>query len=79
MPWSRAPAWTSTHQFASCAYKELREVPEGLPANVTTLSLSADKITVMLRRGAFADVTQMPRCGWRTMRCAQWRRARWPC
>ncbi|XP_046506050.1 immunoglobulin superfamily containing leucine-rich repeat protein 2 isoform X1 [Equus quagga] len=46
------------HQFADCAYKELREVPEGLPANVTTLSLSANKITV-LRRGAFADVTQV--------------------
>ncbi|XP_076979930.1 immunoglobulin superfamily containing leucine-rich repeat protein 2 isoform X2 [Tamandua tetradactyla] len=46
------------HQFADCAYKELREVPEGLPANVTTLSLSANKITV-LRCGAFADVTQV--------------------
>ncbi|XP_004688025.1 PREDICTED: immunoglobulin superfamily containing leucine-rich repeat protein 2 [Condylura cristata] len=46
------------HQFADCAYKELKEVPEGLPANVTTLSLSANKITV-LRRGAFADVTQV--------------------
>ncbi|XP_007947167.1 immunoglobulin superfamily containing leucine-rich repeat protein 2 [Orycteropus afer afer] len=46
------------HQFADCAYKELREVPEGLPANVTTLSLSANKITV-LRRGAFANVTQV--------------------
>ncbi|XP_021092775.1 immunoglobulin superfamily containing leucine-rich repeat protein 2 isoform X2 [Heterocephalus glaber] len=46
------------HQFADCAYKELREVPEGLPANVTTLSLSANKITV-LRRGAFTNVTQV--------------------
>ncbi|XP_021062426.1 immunoglobulin superfamily containing leucine-rich repeat protein 2 isoform X2 [Mus pahari] len=46
------------HQFADCAYKELREVPEGLPANVTTLSLSANKITV-LRRGAFVNVTQV--------------------
>ncbi|XP_066198884.1 immunoglobulin superfamily containing leucine-rich repeat protein 2 [Saccopteryx leptura] len=46
------------HQFADCAYKELREVPEGLPANVTTLSLSANKISV-LRHGAFADVTQV--------------------
>lgn len=46
------------HQFADCAYKELREVPEGLPANVTTLSLSANKISV-LRRGAFANVTQV--------------------
>ncbi|XP_059513454.1 immunoglobulin superfamily containing leucine-rich repeat protein 2 [Myotis daubentonii] len=47
-----------SHQFADCAYKELHEVPEGLPANVTTLSLSANKITV-LRRGAFANVTQV--------------------
>ncbi|XP_016057382.1 PREDICTED: immunoglobulin superfamily containing leucine-rich repeat protein 2 [Miniopterus natalensis] len=46
------------HQFADCAYKDLREVPEGLPTNVTTLSLSANKITV-LRRGAFANVTQV--------------------
>ncbi|XP_048185517.1 LOW QUALITY PROTEIN: immunoglobulin superfamily containing leucine-rich repeat protein 2 [Perognathus longimembris pacificus] len=46
------------HQFVDCAYKELREVPEGLPANVTTLSLSANKIAV-LRRGAFANVTQV--------------------
>lgn len=46
------------HQFADCAYKDLREVPEGLPANVTTLSLSANKIAV-LRRGAFANVTQV--------------------
>ncbi|XP_036312136.1 immunoglobulin superfamily containing leucine-rich repeat protein 2 [Pipistrellus kuhlii] len=47
-----------SHQFADCAYKELHEVPEGLPANVTTLSLSANKISV-LRRGAFANVTQV--------------------
>ncbi|XP_069899011.1 immunoglobulin superfamily containing leucine-rich repeat protein 2 isoform X2 [Dipodomys merriami] len=46
------------HQFVDCAYKDLREVPEGLPANVTTLSLSANKIAV-LRRGAFANVTQV--------------------
>ncbi|XP_049622683.1 LOW QUALITY PROTEIN: immunoglobulin superfamily containing leucine-rich repeat protein 2, partial [Suncus etruscus] len=46
------------HQFADCAYKDLREVPEGLPANVTTLSLSANKIAE-LRRGAFANVTQV--------------------
>ncbi|KAM4826322.1 immunoglobulin superfamily containing leucine-rich repeat protein 2 [Thomomys bottae] len=46
------------HQFVDCAYKELREVPEGLPANVTTLSLSANKIAV-LRQGAFANVTQV--------------------
>uniref|UniRef100_A0A4X2KW02 Immunoglobulin superfamily containing leucine rich repeat 2 n=1 Tax=Vombatus ursinus TaxID=29139 RepID=A0A4X2KW02_VOMUR len=46
------------HQFADCAYKDLQEVPSGLPANVTTLSLSANKIT-SLRQGAFAEVTQV--------------------
>ncbi|NWV59562.1 ISLR2 protein, partial [Malurus elegans] len=46
------------HQFADCAYKELRAVPAGLPANVTTLSLSANKIG-SLPRGAFAEVGQV--------------------
>ncbi|NXC03209.1 ISLR2 protein, partial [Orthonyx spaldingii] len=46
------------HQFADCAYKELRAVPAGLPSNVTTLSLSANKIG-SLPRGAFAEVTQV--------------------
>ncbi|NXY66787.1 ISLR2 protein, partial [Callaeas wilsoni] len=46
------------HQFADCAYKELRAVPAGLPSNVTTLSLSANKISA-LPRGAFAEVTQV--------------------
>ncbi|NXD32046.1 ISLR2 protein, partial [Spelaeornis formosus] len=46
------------HQFADCAYKELRAVPAGLPSNVTTLSLSANKIS-SLPRGAFAEVTQV--------------------
>ncbi|XP_054859062.1 immunoglobulin superfamily containing leucine-rich repeat protein 2-like [Eublepharis macularius] len=45
-------------QFADCAYKELEAVPAGLPSNVTTLSLSANKISA-LRRGSFAEVTQV--------------------
>ncbi|KAJ7311292.1 hypothetical protein JRQ81_006908 [Phrynocephalus forsythii] len=45
-------------QFADCAYKDLEVVPAGLPSNVTTLSLSANKISA-LRRGSFAEVTQV--------------------
>ncbi|XP_015685845.1 immunoglobulin superfamily containing leucine-rich repeat protein 2 [Protobothrops mucrosquamatus] len=45
-------------QFADCAYKDLQTVPSGLPSNVTTLSLSANKITA-LARGTFAEVTQV--------------------
>nr|XP_056721815.1 immunoglobulin superfamily containing leucine-rich repeat protein 2-like [Euleptes europaea] len=45
-------------QFADCAYKDLEAVPAGLPSNVTTLSLSANKIAA-LRRGSFAEVTQV--------------------
>ncbi|XP_060611785.2 immunoglobulin superfamily containing leucine-rich repeat protein 2 [Anolis sagrei] len=43
-------------QFADCAYKELSTVPLGLPSNVTTLSLSANKIS-LLGRGSFEGVT----------------------
>ncbi|XP_038602808.1 immunoglobulin superfamily containing leucine-rich repeat protein 2 isoform X2 [Tachyglossus aculeatus] len=46
------------HQFADCAYKDLQTVPSGLPANVTTLSLSANKISA-LPRSAFAEVPQV--------------------
>uniref|UniRef100_A0A670JYW8 Immunoglobulin superfamily containing leucine rich repeat 2 n=1 Tax=Podarcis muralis TaxID=64176 RepID=A0A670JYW8_PODMU len=45
-------------QFADCAYKNLEAVPSGLPSNVTTLSLSANKIAE-LRRGSFVEVTQV--------------------
>ncbi|XP_053128891.1 immunoglobulin superfamily containing leucine-rich repeat protein 2 isoform X2 [Hemicordylus capensis] len=45
-------------QFADCAYKDLQEVPAGLPSNVTTLSLSANKIAA-LRKGSFVEVTQV--------------------
>ncbi|XP_046890562.1 immunoglobulin superfamily containing leucine-rich repeat protein 2 [Hypomesus transpacificus] len=46
------------HQFADCAYKELLLVPVGLPSNVTTLSLSANKIT-LLKSKSFINVTQV--------------------
>uniref|UniRef100_H3A9J1 Immunoglobulin superfamily containing leucine rich repeat n=1 Tax=Latimeria chalumnae TaxID=7897 RepID=H3A9J1_LATCH len=46
------------HQFADCAYKDLRVVPVGLPSNVTTLSLSANKIQ-SLAKDSFVDVTQV--------------------
>lgn len=47
-----------THQFADCAYKDLQLVPVGLPSNVTTLSLSANKIT-SLKSKNFINVTQV--------------------
>ncbi|XP_041034463.1 immunoglobulin superfamily containing leucine-rich repeat protein 2 [Carcharodon carcharias] len=47
-----------SHQFADCAYKNLAAVPQGLPPNVTTLSLSANKIRALLR-GSFAGTVQV--------------------
>uniref|UniRef100_UPI003AAFDCBB immunoglobulin superfamily containing leucine-rich repeat protein 2 n=1 Tax=Centroberyx gerrardi TaxID=166262 RepID=UPI003AAFDCBB len=46
------------HQFADCAYKDLLLVPVGLPSNVTTLSLSANKIK-LLKSKSFINVTQV--------------------
>ncbi|KAM3868281.1 immunoglobulin superfamily containing leucine-rich repeat protein 2-like [Diretmus argenteus] len=46
------------HQFADCAYKDLILVPVGLPSNVTTLSLSANKIT-SLNSKSFVSFTQV--------------------
>ncbi|KAM3870266.1 immunoglobulin superfamily containing leucine-rich repeat protein 2 [Diretmus argenteus] len=46
------------HQFADCAYKDLLLVPVGLPSNVTTLSLSANKIK-LLKSKSFVNVTQV--------------------
>ncbi|XP_055518499.1 LOW QUALITY PROTEIN: immunoglobulin superfamily containing leucine-rich repeat protein 2 [Leucoraja erinacea] len=37
-----------SHQFADCAYKNFASVPDNLPQNVTTLSLSANKIRSLL-------------------------------
>ncbi|KAM4619004.1 immunoglobulin superfamily containing leucine-rich repeat protein 2-like [Polymixia lowei] len=44
--------------FADCAYKDLLLVPVGLPYNVTTLSLSANKIK-LLKTKSFINVTQV--------------------
>ncbi|XP_072526781.1 immunoglobulin superfamily containing leucine-rich repeat protein 2 [Salminus brasiliensis] len=46
------------HHFVDCAYKDLLLVPVGLPSNVTTLSLSANKIQV-LKSKTFVNVTQV--------------------
>lgn len=46
------------HQFADCAYKDLLEVPVGLPSNVTTVSLSANKIKI-LKNKSFINITQV--------------------
>lgn len=44
--------------FAECSYKDLTEVPDGFPLNVTTVSLSANKIS-LIPVGSFDNVTQM--------------------
>lgn len=45
-----------SHQFADCAYKDLLVVPVGLPSNVTTVSLSANKIK-SLKSKSFVNIT----------------------
>ncbi|XP_068131838.1 immunoglobulin superfamily containing leucine-rich repeat protein 2 isoform X2 [Hyperolius riggenbachi] len=45
-------------QFADCTYKKLQKVPIGFPSNVTTLSLSANKIG-SLRKSNFVGVLQV--------------------
>ncbi|CAK6950987.1 immunoglobulin superfamily containing leucine-rich repeat protein 2 [Scomber scombrus] len=47
-----------SHQFADCAYKDLLVVPVGLPLNVTTVSLSANKIK-LLKSKSFINITQV--------------------
>lgn len=47
-----------SHQFADCAYKNLLMVPVGLPSNVTTVSLSANKIK-LLKSKSFVNITQV--------------------
>uniref|UniRef100_A0A1A7YEY8 Ig-like domain-containing protein n=2 Tax=Iconisemion striatum TaxID=60296 RepID=A0A1A7YEY8_9TELE len=44
--------------FAECSYKYLTEVPEGLPPNVTTISLSSNRIR-FIPLGSFDNVTQV--------------------
>ncbi|XP_014907561.1 immunoglobulin superfamily containing leucine-rich repeat protein 2 [Poecilia latipinna] len=46
------------HQFADCAYKDLLKVPVGFPFNITTVSLSANKIT-SLESNSFINITQV--------------------
>uniref|UniRef100_A0AAY4DGC4 LRRCT domain-containing protein n=1 Tax=Denticeps clupeoides TaxID=299321 RepID=A0AAY4DGC4_9TELE len=46
------------HQLADCASKDLESVPVDLPANVTTLSLSANNIKV-LKSKSFVNVTMI--------------------
>lgn len=48
----------NSYQYVDCAYKELLLVPGGLPSNVTTLSLSANKIRVLTSHN-FVNVTQV--------------------
>ncbi|XP_056428726.1 immunoglobulin superfamily containing leucine-rich repeat protein 2 [Hyla sarda] len=45
-------------QFADCTYKKLLKVPNGFPSNVTTLSLSANKISA-LKKSNFVGVPQV--------------------
>lgn len=42
-------------QIADCAYRDLESLPHGFPANVTTLSLSANRLPA-LPEGAFREV-----------------------
>uniref|UniRef100_A0AAZ3P6Z3 Ig-like domain-containing protein n=1 Tax=Oncorhynchus tshawytscha TaxID=74940 RepID=A0AAZ3P6Z3_ONCTS len=44
--------------FAECSYKDLVDIPERLPPNVTTLSLTANKIS-LVESGSFDNVTQV--------------------
>lgn len=48
----------NTYHFVDCAYKNLLSVPVGLPINVTTLSLSANKIQE-LKSNNFVNMTQV--------------------
>ncbi|XP_063782517.1 immunoglobulin superfamily containing leucine-rich repeat protein 2 isoform X2 [Pseudophryne corroboree] len=45
-------------QFTDCTYKKLQKVPTGFPSNVTTLSLSANKIS-SLTKSNFVGTTQV--------------------
>lgn len=44
--------------FAECSYKDLADVPDGLPPNVTTVSLSGNKIS-LIPLGSFDNVTRV--------------------
>ncbi|XP_056135323.1 immunoglobulin superfamily containing leucine-rich repeat protein 2-like [Lampris incognitus] len=44
--------------FAECSYRDLAEIPSGLPSNVTSMSLSANRIS-LIALGSFDNVTQV--------------------
>ncbi|XP_020783874.2 immunoglobulin superfamily containing leucine-rich repeat protein 2-like [Boleophthalmus pectinirostris] len=48
----------AAQNLANCAYKELLQVPADLPPSITTLSLSANKIS-LLKSKSFVNVTQV--------------------
>ncbi|KAK7890988.1 hypothetical protein WMY93_022951 [Mugilogobius chulae] len=50
--------YRSVQSIGNCVYKELLEVPTGLPPNITTLSLSANNIK-LLKSKSFVTVTQV--------------------
>ncbi|XP_054476659.1 immunoglobulin superfamily containing leucine-rich repeat protein 2-like [Anoplopoma fimbria] len=47
-----------SRNFVECSYKDLVEVPDGLPPNVMTVGLSANKIT-LIPMGSFDNVTRV--------------------
>ncbi|KAK2853676.1 hypothetical protein Q5P01_006337 [Channa striata] len=47
-----------SRHFADCAYKDLTEIPDEFPPNVTTVSLSVNKIS-LIPLGSFDNVTQV--------------------
>ncbi|XP_061671341.1 immunoglobulin superfamily containing leucine-rich repeat protein 2-like [Syngnathoides biaculeatus] len=46
------------HYFVDCSYRDLVEIPTPVPPNVSTISFSANKIS-MVPQGIFDNVTQM--------------------
>nr|XP_046251279.1 immunoglobulin superfamily containing leucine-rich repeat protein 2-like [Scatophagus argus] len=47
-----------SRHFADCSYKDLTKVPDGLPPNVSTLSLSTNRIS-LIPLGSFDNVTRV--------------------
>lgn len=62
--------------IADCAYRDLKAVPSGFPANVTTLSLSANQLS-SLPGGAFREVPPAAVAVAGLMRSAAWPRVPW--
>lgn len=73
---SRAPTWEKYgFHIADCAYRDLKAVPTGFRANVTTLSLSANQLSSL--PGGLGKCPGCSRCGWPTMRSAAGPRVPW--